>query len=292
MINGIGFGNNNNIIEQQSKKTVNIDDLEHGDVIGVSDSPSEYFVKCFKEMATTRIGKWGDSEQSGIEAGVKGISYKYKELLDEINDKGLEDNVKKHEIDTLNDVFACLVEKDFSIMAFDAKNNEEYDYHTAVLSKNNIVNTDKDTYDNIIRNHNSVLSSLDKLENILKGYGRVYCEAFIDNLQNNSAEEAAGKSFEKIRNYSIDGISYDNAMRVSCNLSGKHNFYKYEGFFNIIEGGKTDNSEKNAEYDKKSSLMSEFEGRLSRYGNVFYKSLTDSMNNEFYDDLFDDNKKI
>jgi len=273
MISDVDFGNNCNVIAQN----IGINDIKNNNVISVSEFPDESFLKFFRELSTTRIGKAGEITRNDTETIIKDISCKYKELLDELESEDLDYNQKGRKTEILNNAFSELVQQEFSSGVFIAKENEERDYHIANSNKNSIFNYDNEVYNNVIKNHNRILASLDKLENIMNNYGKNYCNAFIDNIKNNSVEDAFNKSFEEIRSNNISNISYDDAVKISFELYGKHNLYRYESLFNKIEYGMFDDFEKTDKSNKSKNSLGEFEERLSRYGNVFYKSLRDNI---------------
>lgn len=213
---------NNNKVEKNDKNIENYLKYGNKDESITSEQRLDFLLEFTRSIHNNNLKK------SDIDKKLENLSYKYKEIYDQINKKNLSEDERNKNIENLNLTLKMVVEMEVSNKAFVAKSNEIHDFIIADISKYVTVNPEKEKHDNILKNHTTVTNYLDNLEKTLKDYSDIFYESFINDIKNNSVDKSFKNSLEKMKAYDQMSISYEAAKVKAVNLSKKlTEMYKY-----------------------------------------------------------------
>jgi len=220
-----------NNVNYYQKKNVNNDKTEKADKKFEDYLGSDEFVKSddFSFDFNTFFGKFISITKENLsrDEKVEKLSYKYKEIYDDINKDNLDENQKNEKLDSLNRMFKCSMNNILSNDAFIAKSNQIHDRLVADLNKYVFVNPDKEKHNNILKNDKMVNEYLNNLQETLINYADIYYEFFINDIKSNSVEKSIQNSFEKMRKTNLS-MNYDKASDKAEELKWKKTeLYKY-----------------------------------------------------------------
>lgn len=174
---------------------------------------SEEFHIYFKEFRTSIKGDFLDTDKR-----LEDLSYKYKELCDEIKNEGLNEDKENEKLQNMNHVFKMMTNMVVSQQAFIAKSNEIHDHIVAELHKNIIDNPDKAKHNSILENHDKVMKTLNQLENNLLNYANIYYESFINEVKTNLVDKSIYKSLTIMKNCNVLPTSYYDTRNIIGNI--------------------------------------------------------------------------
>lgn len=216
IINNIStdYINNINCYQQNQQKCI-----ENTKYIGKSDkdyvvsNKGELFHTYFKEFRSSIKGDFLDTDKR-----LEDLSYKYKDLCDEIKNEGLNEDKENEKLQSMNHVFKMMTNMVVSQQAFIAKSNEIHDHLVAELHKDIINNPDKAKHNNILENHEKVMKTLNQLENNLLTYANIYYESFINKIKTNLVDESIYTSLTVMKNYNLLPTSYYDTRNTIDNI--------------------------------------------------------------------------